>query len=108
VAEVARRLGCPAGTVSTRLARAKERLRARLARRGVALSAAALAGTVTSRDLSAGLPESLVEATVTAAGRVAAAGAVPALLTTVTREALNAMRISKARGAVLALASLGL
>src|SRR5262249_29713359 len=42
VAEVARRVGCPQGTVAARLARAKERLRGRLARRGFPLSPAAL------------------------------------------------------------------
>src|SRR5439155_25910405 len=41
-AEVARELGCPKGTVASRLARAREKLRARLARRGVTLSAGAL------------------------------------------------------------------
>src|SRR5262249_60253104 len=41
--EAARCLGCPKGTVLPRLARGRERLRERLARRGVTLSAAALA-----------------------------------------------------------------
>src|SRR5262249_51919994 len=41
--EAARALGCPNGTVYGRLARARARLRTRLLRRGVALSAAALA-----------------------------------------------------------------
>src|SRR5581483_8688710 len=42
-AEAARRLGCPAGTVKSRLARGRELLRDRLVRRGVALPAGALA-----------------------------------------------------------------
>ncbi len=108
MAEVARRLGCPPGTVSARLARAKERLRARLARRGVSLSAGALAAAVFPQVASAGLPNGLAEATATAAIRRAGVGAVPAWLTTFTREAQNAMGMSKARGAVLALASLSL
>jgi RNA polymerase sigma factor (sigma-70 family) len=41
--EAAQRLGCPRGTVSTWLTRARALLRARLARRGVVLTAAALA-----------------------------------------------------------------
>ena len=41
--EAAKILRCPRGTVATRLARARERLRSRLLRRGVTLSAAALA-----------------------------------------------------------------
>ena len=40
--EAARELGCPRGTVLSRLMRARDRLRGRLERRGVALSAAAL------------------------------------------------------------------
>src|SRR5205085_6907379 len=39
--EAARYLGCPRGTVLSRLARARERLRGRLPRRGLALSSAA-------------------------------------------------------------------
>jgi RNA polymerase sigma factor (sigma-70 family) len=37
--QAARQLGCPKGTVLSRLVRGRERLRARLARRGLALSA---------------------------------------------------------------------
>src|SRR5262245_22663606 len=43
LAEVARQLACPAGTVATRLARAREQLRARLTRRGLMLSAGTFA-----------------------------------------------------------------
>src|SRR5262249_35261390 len=42
--EVARRLGCPVGTVESRLSRAREQLRTRLARRGLAPSASAMGG----------------------------------------------------------------
>ena len=41
--EAARLLGCPKGTVLSRLAWARERLRSRLTRRGLALSAVGLA-----------------------------------------------------------------
>src|SRR6516165_8854695 len=44
--EAAAELRCPPGTVFSRLLRARERLRTRLSRRGVILSAAALAGVL--------------------------------------------------------------
>ncbi|HXG13330.1 MAG TPA: sigma-70 family RNA polymerase sigma factor [Gemmataceae bacterium] len=44
--QAAEELGCPKGTVLSRLARARERLRGRLARRGLALSALPLAALV--------------------------------------------------------------
>jgi RNA polymerase sigma factor (sigma-70 family) len=71
-AEAARLLAVPAGTVATRLLRARERLRSRLVRRGLTLSAAALAGALTQSGASAALPAALVAAT--ASGCAAEAG----------------------------------
>ncbi|HKB01370.1 MAG TPA: sigma-70 family RNA polymerase sigma factor [Gemmataceae bacterium] len=65
VDQAARELGCPRGTVASRLAHGRERLRARLSRRGLALPAAAL----TAFLLAGSAP-----ATVPAALRAAAAG----------------------------------
>jgi RNA polymerase sigma factor (sigma-70 family) len=73
VAEVARRLACPQGTVAVRLARAKERLRGRLARQGLALSVAALTTALSRGVATASVPTSLITGTVEAALRVAAA-----------------------------------
>jgi RNA polymerase sigma factor (sigma-70 family) len=73
--EVARELGCPEGTVSSRLARARRRLAQRLTRRGVTLSAGALA-TVLVEHATASVPPALGSAIVQAASL---SGAAPAL-----------------------------
>jgi len=51
--EVARRLGCLEGTLSSRLARARKRLHVRLVKRGLTLSAGAMA-VACSEDIAAG------------------------------------------------------
>src|SRR5436309_1760024 len=68
-AEAARRLRCPLGTVQSRLARGRARLRARLLRRG--LAPLAITATLTE-TAPAAVPESWAEATVRAAVALAA------------------------------------
>jgi RNA polymerase sigma factor (sigma-70 family) len=77
--EVARRLGCPVGTIESRLSRARERLRSGLSRRGVAPASTALAA-VLAPSVASAAPAHLIEATLRAAtgfavGRTGAASA---------------------------------
>jgi RNA polymerase sigma factor (sigma-70 family) len=73
--QAAVRLRCPVGTVKSRLARAHEKLRSRLARRGLAPSAELLATTLAPEPASAvGTP--LVNSTIAAAIPLAAGRAV--------------------------------
>jgi RNA polymerase sigma factor (sigma-70 family) len=74
----AARLRVPVGTIRSRLSRARERLRGRIARRGLALPAGAItAALLTSGEASAAVPAHLVAstlklATASAAGALAA------------------------------------
>jgi RNA polymerase sigma factor (sigma-70 family) len=65
--QAATQIGCPPGTVSSRLARARERLRGRLSRRGLVLSAGALALAVATEAARADMPPRLTEAAFRAA-----------------------------------------
>ena len=71
----AERLGWPLGTVRSRLARGRERLRARLARRGLAPALAACAAGATAP--AATLSEQIVQKTVRAATQYKATGVLP-------------------------------
>jgi RNA polymerase sigma factor (sigma-70 family) len=73
--EAARVLGWTKGTVSGRLARAKDLLRGRLARRGLASTAAFVGAYLAPESASAGVPSSLLLPTVRAAMAASLAGA---------------------------------
>jgi len=106
VAEVAHRLGCPQGTVAARLARAKEQLRARLVRQGLAWCSGALATVLAQGAASAAVPTPLAAGTVQAAICIAASEAVGALSATtaaLTMGGLRVMSVSKGKVALAVL-----
>ncbi len=78
--EAARILGLPVGTVSSRLVRAREKLRKRLVRRGLGFSAGAVAAVFTSDAATAAVPPGLVAATARAAVEYVSVGAAAAIV----------------------------
>jgi RNA polymerase sigma factor (sigma-70 family) len=111
-AEAARQLDLTEGTVWKRLSRARQRLRDRLTRRGVALATVLAAAAVGTNDLRAAVPRSAVGSTVQAASRLlagqplASVGVSDKVLTLV--EGVNqAMFLSKCKSAILLLLTVG-
>jgi len=93
-------LGCPAGTVRSRVARARQRLRERLTRRGLAPSATATLARLFGDTPSATVPAQLAEITTDASVRVAVNRAVTGTMSTVgslTKGALRVMFWNKLR-----------
>jgi RNA polymerase sigma factor (sigma-70 family) len=104
--EAARLLNCPRGTIATRLARARERLRFRLLRRGVTLSVGTLAAMLTDNALSASVLPRLLTHTV----KTALMGGASVSVTTLTEGVLHTMFLSKLKMAsvfVLILVAIG-
>ena len=93
-------LGCPVGTLKTRLFRAREMLRKRLTRRGLVLSTAAFAAALSPEALAAPLPPGLTDSTLKAAtyfaaGETASGGPVSAQAAALTKGVLHTMFVTK-------------
>ncbi len=104
-------LGCPIGTVGVRLMRARERLRIRLSRRGISITAGILTAGTTARSSSAALPAALVASTVNAVMHKATVGIVSLAAAKLTSDVLGSMvrsKVSKAvMGSIVALVAVG-
>jgi hypothetical protein len=108
--EAAARLGCPAGTVGARLFRARNRLRERLTRRGLAPSAAPW--FLNTDGPRAAVPDRVEVLTARAArlfrtGRGAAAVRVPEAASSLAKGVLHAMFLHSLRSAALLLVAAG-
>jgi RNA polymerase sigma factor (sigma-70 family) len=104
--QAARQLGWPDGTVRSRLARGRDRLRKRLIRRGMAPSSAVVVAALSSGTARA-VPATLADVTARAAAMVAAghdaAGLVPASILSLTEGVLQMMAMTKWKMSGLAL-----
>jgi RNA polymerase sigma factor (sigma-70 family) len=110
--QAAQQLGCPLGTVLSRLARARERLRRHLARQGVVLTggafALALAENTAAAAVSPALVGSITKAvTLVAVGQAAAAGVLSAKVAALTEGVLQAMFLTKLKIATAVLVTTG-
>jgi len=111
--EAALRLRCPVGTIGVRLKRARQRLRERLIRRGVAPTAGLLGVLVAAEDASACVPSFLLESTVQAAmgfavSNAAAAGLVSGAVVAVSEAVLWTMALARLKVAMSLVTTLGI
>jgi RNA polymerase sigma factor (sigma-70 family) len=112
VQQAAEEIGCPPGTVSGRLSRARELVRRRLARRGVVLSGAivpvVLARAGEAVAMTAVRASATLDAIPVLAGQSAAAGTVSADALALAESGARLLRVARWKIATLGLLVLGL
>jgi len=108
--QAAQRLRCPVRTIQSRLSRGRERLRARLARRGLGPAAGLMAAALIPDAALAAMPGAWTHATSMAAARYAAGGAsaaIPEKVAALAGGVLKAMMLKKLKSAATAATLLG-
>jgi len=103
--EAAHRLRCPVGTIGVRLRRARERLRVRLTRRGLAPTAGLVGALLGAEVASARVSSVLVDSTVQAAMRfgavqAATTGLVSTSVVSLTEAVLGIMALTRLKQAI--------
>jgi RNA polymerase sigma factor (sigma-70 family) len=98
--ETARLLGWPKGTVATRLNRARELLRTRLTRRGLALSGGTLTVLLTPGATEGALPAALISTTLHAAAAVISGGALPGAAGVLAEAVLRGFLLGRVKAVV--------
>jgi RNA polymerase sigma factor (sigma-70 family) len=108
-AEAAEQLGCPLGTIRTRIARGRRLLRARLMARGLTLSTFGLTALLLSSIGPPSAPAALVQATLRAVGSFTSGQAqlTTAPVARLVEEGLTTMSVSKTKIALLFMVALG-
>ena len=100
--EAARLLGCPVGTIKSRQARGRERLRGRLTHRGLAPSTLLLLPSATDATLSPSLLEFTTRiAMASRMARACATGMVPVAVDILTKRMLTSMLLTKLKTTVM-------
>ncbi len=113
--QAARQLGCPVGTVRSRLARARDRLREGIARRGVVTSSVAVGAVLASNACASAVPMPISRSLVKVAAQIAAGTAslrggcgVPARVAALVEGVLKVLRAKQLAGSMAALAAFGI
>ncbi len=106
-------LGCPLGTVKSRLAGGRAELARRLGRRGIAPAVALTSASVSERVLASSIPQDLARQTLEAALRVGISGsirgaAITASVRNLVDGVLTAMRFARAKSVTMVLAVAGI
>jgi RNA polymerase sigma factor (sigma-70 family) len=102
-----RRLRCPQGTVLSRLSRARERLRKRLAQRGVTPTVGVLGNSFFNEETSVFVPDALIESTINTTCQIleqSGTGLMSTRVTSLATEVLITMLLTKMK--IIAIAAL--